>query len=117
MVESLEQRQLLSSDALTLHTGYICLCPTDANVVQVYASTTATGTPEHSYTRSDLTSLIIHGTTGDDTLTIDFSHGTPFKDNVLTYYAGLGHDTLNLIGRATIRATINPSPTAARRGS
>jgi hypothetical protein len=113
-IDSLEPRQLLSSASLTLHTAYIRLDPDDADIVQVYESATPTGTPEHTYTRSDLTSLVIRGTTGDDTLTIDYSHGTPLKDGVLAYNAGDGEDTLTLVGRSAIRATI--APTTANSG-
>ncbi|MGA2497500.1 MAG: hypothetical protein ABSH20_07150, partial [Tepidisphaeraceae bacterium] len=114
-VESLEPLQLLCSASLTLHTGYIRLCPTDADIVQVYESATPTGTPEHTYTRCELNSLVITGSAGDDTLTIDYSQGTPLKDGVLRYNAGAGSDTVVLIGRSAIRATISPS--AATSGS
>ncbi|MFI5377902.1 MAG: fibronectin type III domain-containing protein [Tepidisphaerales bacterium] len=108
---------MLSSATLTLHTGFIRLCPTDADLVQVYASAAPTGTPDYTYSRSELTELTINGTSGDDTLTLDYTNGTPLKDNVLTFNAGDGNDTFNLVGRSTIRATISPSGTDTGHGS
>ena len=117
-MEALEQRKLLSVDLTFTGTAaadalYVRLHP-DAqsfpDTIQVFAGHSAQGTPLHQLPRRDLGSFTIRGGGGDDTLTIDLTHGNPLRSGALRFAGGAGNDRIVLIGRPDARGAYLPNP-------
>jgi hypothetical protein len=121
-MESLESRQMLS--AVTLNMGgdtpeignaiYVTL--EGCNVV-AYNGSDSTGTEIGSWTRADVTAFTVNGTSSADTLTLDYTNGTPLPTGTLHFSGNGGSDTLSVIGRADIGSTLASDDTTEYSGS
>jgi hypothetical protein len=74
------------------------LSPTDPAVLQILHNTSTDESPAYSLPLAILQSLTLATLAGDDSLTIDFSNGNPIPPHGLTFNAGVGSNTLRVIG-------------------
>jgi hypothetical protein len=100
----------VSTVTLPAATHYIRLDP-DGVDVDIYNNTTGTGTPAEFFLLQTVSSLSVTGPNGTDSLTVDWSKGTPLPAAGLTFTA-LGSSSgnvLNIIGTASGNDTVASS--------
>ncbi len=98
VVLSYDQTPVINADEYTSGDSAITVVRVGANIVAKIGSTTVLNAPV-----ANLTSLTIHGQTGDDTLTIDFAGGNPIPSGGLFFNGDTNTsvpngDTLTVIG-------------------
>jgi hypothetical protein len=86
--------------ALTGPATYLKL-DADGQHVDIWNSTTDSGTPSQSLLLSQISSMSVAGSTANDSLTIDFSAGDPLVPTGLSFDGGAGgQNSLNIVGTA-----------------
>jgi hypothetical protein len=122
-VQPLESRQYLTSATLTGSAGAnqvwdVRVNPNDSSQVQVFAHAQPldSETPGYAYDRHDVTSITINSDTGNDTLIVDFTYGTPL-DGSFAFNGSAGNNSVQLIGRSNLLASYQPSTQTANSGT
>jgi hypothetical protein len=86
---------------LTGPANYLML-DNDGATVDIWNSTTNTGTPSQQVLLSQITTMSYTGSSSNDSLTVDFSNGDPLVSSGISFDGGSGGtNALNLIGTAT----------------
>ncbi|MCY2951713.1 MAG: carbohydrate-binding protein [Planctomycetota bacterium] len=82
----------------TADSYYIRLDPSDAGFIQVFKNAPPTASPTYTLPLGSISTLSLNAGDGNDTITLDFSGGTPIPAGGLSVSGGLGDDVLRMIG-------------------
>ncbi|HEX2971268.1 MAG TPA: dockerin type I repeat-containing protein, partial [Tepidisphaeraceae bacterium] len=80
---------------------YLRLAPSDPTLLQIFHNTSIDGIPTYSFPVAALSSLTLATLAGDDSITLDFSYGSPIPSAGLALDAATGSDNLRIIGTAS----------------
>jgi len=78
------------------------------DMVEVYAGTSASGTPIYSALLASISSVSFDTGAGDDQLIVDLANGTPLPSAGISYSAGIDNDSLTLTGNGSSNAAYMP---------
>jgi len=94
---------------------YVRSSPVDPAITQIFVNEPLIGLPTYAIPRAAWPTLTFNTLAGNDSLTVDLSHGNPIPSDGIIYDGGTGADTLAVIGRGA--GTGSYTPHAATPGS
>ncbi|HZZ42833.1 MAG TPA: SdrD B-like domain-containing protein [Tepidisphaeraceae bacterium] len=85
--------------------------------LQLFASTTAIGTPAYTLPKALTPSLNLVGTAANDSLTIDLSNGNPLAGTSISYDGAAGSDTISVLGSSAANTAVFSNTAISLDGS